>query len=338
MSEKIKIGIIGCGWISDSHIKGYANDERVKMVSFCDTDVARAIEKAGKFDAKYYTDYREMLSNEELDGVSVCTFANIHRDIVIEAFNNGVNVLCEKPLASNVEDAQEMVKMGGKSNLILMAAFVYRFHEAVIKAKQLIEEGKLGKILMFRSRFAREFKGGGRTWFGKREPGGGGNLVDSSIHSVDIFRFVIGEIENVSARVSTYHSDFEVEDSGAILVQSTDGVIGCFEASWVTPISESVIEIYGSQGSIIIDYTFPSAGLMDFKSTEVKYKTKGSNSWTKVELIGSDPFELETKHFVDCIANKKEPLVTGKDGLMALKVIKEAYRSIEEKRWIDLTF
>jgi len=335
--KKVKIGIIGCGWISNTHIRGYANDKRVKLTSFCDTEEARAKEKAREFRAKYYNDYKEMLSNEKLDGISVCTFPSIHKDIVIEAFNKGVNVLCEKPLATNVEDAQEMVEKSKKTNLILMVGFTYRFDEAVIKTKQLIEENKLGKILMFRNRFGREFKGAGRNWFGKREPSGGGNLMDTSIHSVDLFRFLVGEIKNVSARISTFNSNFEVEDSGILLVQSTHDVIGSIEASWVTPISENVIQIYGSQGSAIIDYTFPSTGLVDFKLTKLQYKTKGANSWTKVKLTGSNPFELETQHFIDCIVNKQKPFVTGEDGLITLKIIKEAYRSIEEKRWIEIT-
>jgi len=320
-----RIGIIGCGGIAKAHINAYQKNSDVNLVAFCDIQRAKAEEWAEKVGGKAYSDYSEMLENEHLDGVSVCTPAPFHKEPVVDCLRRGVSVLCEKPLAHTVEDAQEMVEASKRAKGILMVGFCYRFYEPVRKARELVEKGTLGKIISFRTRFASKWEGGGRTWFGKKNFAAG-SLADTASHAIDLFRFLIGEPVNVSARLSTFYPHFEVEDTGTILLQSADGIIGIIESSWATPFSESVTQIYGTDGVAIVDYHL----------NQLRYKTEKTSQWTEVKQKGPDRFELETRHFVTCVSTGTEPLVGADDGLKALKILDATYRSVGEKKWVEI--
>ena len=321
-----RIGIIGCGGIAKAHINAYQKNSDVNLVAFCDIQRAKAEEWAEKLGGKAYSDYSEMLENEHLDGVSVCTPASFHKESVVDCFHRGVSVLCEKPLAHTVEDAQEMVEASKRSKGILMVGFCYRFYEPVQRAKELVEKGNLGKVTSFRTRFGGKWGGEGRGWFGKKNFAAG-SLADTSSHSIDLFRFLIGEPVNVSARVSAFYPQFEVEDTGTILLQSADGVIGIIESSWGTPFSEAVTQIYGTEGAAIVDYHL----------NELRYRTEKTSQWIEVKQKGPDRFEFETRHFVTCVLTGTRPLVSADDGLKVLKILDAAYRSVAEKKWVEIS-
>lgn len=324
MKEKeLKIGIIGCGGIAETHINGYARNSNVELVAFCDVEEDNAQQKASEFKGKSYTNYKKMLEEEGLDGISICTPPFTHKEIAIEALNKGVNVLCEKPLALSTNEAEEMVEAARNSEVLLMTAFKFRFFDEVLRAKQLISQGKIGKILMFRNMF-----GGAvdmsKRWFSKREISGGGVLMDNGVHAVDLFRFLFGEVKNVSARVATFIQNIEVEDTARVLVEMENGALGTIDLSWSIPIPQDFyLEIYGSEGSIMI-------GL-----NNLRYKTQKTKKWVEVKKNKEslDPFGKEVNHFIECIQGKESPIVDGVDGLRALEVIEAAYESANQKTW-----
>jgi predicted dehydrogenase len=188
-----------------------------------------------------------------------------------------------------------------------------------VKAKDLITRGRLGRILMYRNRFGGRIIMEGR-WFGEKAIAGGGALLDTSIHSADLFRFLVGEVAEVSAIADTLLQRIDVEDSAALVLRSADGAIGVIDAGWSTPYGVNVIEIYGEKGAATVDYD----------RDQLRYRTDEMKGWRTVKPKGADRFTLEIRHFVDCVRGISRPQVTGEDGLKAQLIIEAAYRSAAE--------
>lgn len=304
----MKIGIIGCGGIAGQHVMAYKACEDVEIAAGADVDIQRATGVAGPDHA--YTSLHEMLAKEKLDAVSVCTPPKFHRDAVCAALESGLPVLCEKPLGFNADAARAIVECADRTGKLLVTAFCHRFHEPVVKAKEMIKSGKIGKVIMFRNRF------GGKAdmttvWFSNPEISGGGTLPDTSIHSIDLFRYLVGDPIKVAGALARADQRYKVEDCSVVLVQTRDGAIGTIEASWTSPGSMNIIEIYGTEGAVVVDY---------FKSG-IRYFLAATGQWEEKENEGPDRFTLQARHFVDCIRNGSKPIVDGRDGLRANEIV-----------------
>ena len=324
MAEQVRIGIIGCGGMGHAHASAYGADPRGRIVAVADSDKGRAQALGESTGAKPYADAGRMLTKERLDAVSVCTPPAAHLEATLAALDGGCHVLCEKPLAMNGAQAGRMGKRAAARERLLVTAFCHRFHEPNLEAKRLIGEGRMGKVLQFRNRFAGMISMEGR-WFGERKVSGGGTIIDTSIHSIDLFRYLVGDAVSVSARLATMVQPIKVEDGSMILLQTADGVMGSIEACWSSPVSGAVVEVYGSQGTLIVDY-----------ETGLRYRTAAMKSWRRPKLSGPDRFILQARHFLDCVLGEREPMVTGRDGWMAARIADAAYRSVKEKVWVEV--
>lgn len=311
MSE-LKVGIIGCGGIGAVHVKSWARVEGARIVAACDADPAKA-EATG---ATAYTDYATMLDAEQLDVVDICTPPNLHPAIAVETLKRGIPTICEKPLARTPEEARQITEAAAAGGTLLMTAFCHRFEPAVESVKAMIDAGTLGRILMFRNRFGTKFKGVEDRWFANVEVAGGGTLMDTSVHSVDLFRYLVGEVSAASAAVATYNPAIQgLEDSAAMVLKAENGAIGVIEASWMTPWSANVVEFYGELGVAEINYNTGSA----------RYILQGETDWTPIESAKGDRFVKELENFVAVLRGEGQLRVTGHDGLRAVEVIHQAY-------------
>ena len=313
----LKIGVIGCGGIGSVHISRWAKIEGATIVAACDVDEAKA---AGVEGARPYSDFTAMLENEQLDAVDICTPPGLHAPPAVAALRRGIPVMCEKPLARTPDEAREIVDAAEASGTPLLTGFCHRFHEPIEIAANLIRSGELGRVLMFRNRFATRFAGVEDRWFSKRDIAGGGALMDTSIHSVDLFRHLVGEVATARAALATFSPKIQdVEDSAALTVVAPTGAIGVIECSWATPYSINDLEVYGESGAVIVDYD----------RGEVRYRTDNSGEWVTPEHKGQDRFEEELRHFTAVVRGEAEPRVTGRDGLRALEVLYEAYAAAQ---------
>jgi predicted dehydrogenase len=311
MSE-LKVGIVGCGGIGAVHVKSWAKVEGARFVAACDADGARA-EATG---ANAYTDWATMLENEQLDALDICTPPNLHPAIALESLRRGIPTICEKPLARTPDEAREITEAATASGTLLMTAFCHRFHPPVELVRGLIQDGTLGPVVMFRNRFGTRFKGVEDRWFSNPEVAGGGTLMDTSIHSVDLFRYLVGEVSAASAAVGTFNPAIQgLEDSGAMILKAESGAIGVIEASWMTPWSANVVEIYGENGAAVIDYD----------NGVTRYRLQGDADWTTPDTGDGDRFVKELQHFAAVLRGEGELRVTGQDGLRAVEIIHQAY-------------
>lgn len=317
--SKLRVAVIGAGGIGGTHLRAYADwPELCEIAGVTDINRQAADEKAQKYGTKAFDNYEIMLDETKPDAVSICTPPNAHLPAVQAAAQRNLSVLCEKPPARNLAETQAIVEAMQTSKGILQFAFCHRFHQPVMQAQQMIAEGQLGRVVQIYNRFAFKFARAGSSWFTEADVAGGGVLIDTLVHSVDIFRALAGEINHVSAGVSTTLENIQVEDSASMLVTAENGAIGSLNCSWVTPVSEAEIRIYGTKGEAIIDYSKPG-GLL--------HRLEGVAEWTQMPFDGKDRFTLQAEHFLTCVASGTHPKVGLQDGLAVMAVIDAAYRS-----------
>lgn len=314
---KTRIAVIGAGGIAGIHLRAYANyAERCEIVGIADIVESAAREKAASYGGAVFTDAEAMLDALKPDAVSICTPPKYHLPAVRAAAARDIAVLCEKPPARTLAETGAIVDaMSGK---LLQFAFCHRFHRPLQAAQELIRGGRLGELVQIENRFAFRYARAGNSWFTEADIAGGGVLIDTLVHSIDIFRALTGdEIEGAQAFLSTA-LPIDVEDSASLLVKSEGGVIGTLNCSWVTPVAEAIVKIHGTEGQAVIDYD---------TEAELRYRLADDPDWTMQSFDAPDRFVAQADHFLRCVESGAEPLVTGADGLAVMRVIESAYES-----------
>lgn len=315
----LRIALVGAGGIGRTHLNAWKSVPGVEIVAVVDTDTARAQATAGELGARAFDSVGSMLDKVRPDAVDICTPPVAHRAPAEAALAAGVHVLCEKPLADTPGDARVIVDAAESAGKLLMTAFCHRFHPPVARLKQLIDEGRLGRIGMFRNRFAGPFAGIEDVWFSKPEISGGGCLMDTSVHSVDCFRYLVGEVVRAEGAGLTLNPKLApgVEDTAAMMLVAESGAIGIIESSWTLQGGVNVVEIYGTEGVAYIHY---------WDGFTSRYKTKDMAGFEPLPEDG-DRFVGELSHFAAAATGQCPLGVTGHDGLRAVEIIYEAYAS-----------
>ncbi|MHB0855997.1 MAG: Gfo/Idh/MocA family protein [Anaerolineae bacterium] len=317
MTRKLRVALIGCGGIASAHATAYcACPDLCELVAGSDVSLAAANKLAEEFGFRAYTDTLRMLEEVAPDAVSICTPPVWHLPMARLAAQRGIAILCEKPLARNLPEADEIVALVRETGVLFMNALCHRFHGPINQLRSLITDGVVGQPVHWHNRFAFRFEGVQDRWFTNPEIAGGGVLLDTAVHSLDIFRYVVGEVRSIRAEVST-HLPIPVEDSAMLLVTSETGVTGEISCSWVTPPGESTITLYGTEATARLDYE---------ADPNLSYQVAG-RPWTPVPYTGPDRFEGEIRHFCECVRDGISPRITVEDGARAIALIDEAYRT-----------
>ncbi|HOB21376.1 MAG: Gfo/Idh/MocA family oxidoreductase [Firmicutes bacterium] len=352
MSKKVRLGIIGCGGIAGAHLEAYKKiSDQVEFVATCDLNAERAKHRKEQYGfARSYTDYEEMLSKEELDAVSVCTWNNYHAPASIAALEAGASVLCEKPMAMNAKEAEAMIEAEKKSGKLLMIGFVRRFGENTKFCKSLIDNGKLGEIYYVKTGCIRRVGNPG-GWFSDKKRSGGGPLIDLGVHMIDLARYLMGKPKVVSAVGATYdkvgirsnvkgvswwksmdYDDYnDVEDIAVGFVRFDNGATLVVENSWTQHIKESrlYLELYGSKAGMQMEPELEIYSEENDYLTDIKPKIDlNSSSFSGI-------FERQIAHFIDCVANGTPCLSPSEDGLELMKILDGIYQSAETGREVQ---
>lgn len=316
-TRTIRIGIVGCGQMGEWHFSSYRKNPKVKLTAFVDTDLRKAELFARKIGAKAYSSTDEMLKHEELDGASICTIPATHKDIALDLLGAGINVLCEKPLAISVVQARDMVKTANEKRLLLFTAYKFRFFEEVSKAKELITSGNLGKIISFRLMFGGDMDMSG-TWYANPEVSGGGVIIDTASHALDLTSYLFGEVESIKTKVNK-QQNIAVEDTANLELTLKNYGHGMIDISWSLPVPAlSYLEIFGTEG----------AALLDFKGISYRLKTWGE--WKRIENKGNpkQAFSQQIENFVNAMTGAVSKIIANEDGLKTQQLIEMAYNSI----------
>jgi predicted dehydrogenase len=309
----LRIGIIGCGGIGRTHFNAWSQ-AGYAPVALVDTVPGAATALAGTSGAQAYTDIATFLAEATLDIVSICTPPSTHRELVVAAMAAGVHVLCEKPLAPTVADCVAMIAAASAANKLLSVGFCHRFQPHIETMKALIDGGSIGDVIMFRNRFAGHMANVESKWFSDPALAGGGVMMDTSVHSVDLFRHLIGDAVSIQASAVTRTTELgpalRVEDTAVILLTSASGVIGTIEASWRTPPGEWVVTVYGTRGALTMDY-----------DSMQLWQTDATGQRQQVAVADGDRFVNEVAHFAKCVTGQAQLRVTATDGLAATQIL-----------------
>ena len=258
---KLRVAVIGCGSIARyRHLGEFNNHSEVEIVAVCDIVEERAQEMASNMMQKLIRVMKNYLKYEKLDAVSVCLPNYLHAPVSIAALNAGCHVLCEKPMATSKEEAEDMIEAAKNNNKKLMIAHNQRFVPSHAKARELIANGEIGKIYSFRTAFGHGGPEGwsvdGKdSWFFKKDQAFIGAMGDLGVHKADLLRYLLGEefVEVAGFIETSAKENTDVDDNAVCILKSESGIIGTLAASWAyTAKEDNSTIIYGEKAILRI--------------------------------------------------------------------------------------
>ncbi|MDZ5711067.1 Gfo/Idh/MocA family protein [Jeotgalibacillus haloalkalitolerans] len=338
---KLKVGVVGAGSIAKHrHLAEYAANKNVEIVAICDINEKRAKEMAKKFGAaQTFTDYKDLVKLD-LDAVSVCTPNHLHAPVSIAALEAGKHVLCEKPMATSEQEADDMIAAAEKAGKLLMIGHNQRFVASHQKAQEWIASGELGKVYSFRTAFGHPgpegwSADGKDSWFFKKDEAFIGAMGDLGVHKTDLIRYILGEeMTEVAAMVETSAKEnTDVDDNAVLVLKTESGIIGTLAASWSYVAEDNATVIYAEKGVLRLED--------DPEYSVVLQKADGTKEELSLGKIQSNDEGGQVStgvidHFVDSILSGKQPLIDGEEGKRSLKVILGALESNKSKQIVKL--
>ena len=339
MRKELKVGVIGLG-MGRNHVKSFQTHPGAEVTAVCDVDAELLQTRGDEYGvANRYTDAGEMFAKEGLDAVSIAVPNAYHAPLAIQALEAGLHVLCEKPMAMTVAEAEKMQAAAEKAAKNLMINFSYRFSEMSFALKEQVDAGVIGEIYFGRSVWHRRRgmpKFGG--WFGIKELAGGGPLIDLGVHRLDLALWLMGYPEPVSVSGSAYNviakrkaaeekKKFDVEDLACGIIKFANGATLILEASWALNINENehmITSLYGDKGGLVQRNL---EGTYKFEA-EV-YTEEGSGLYTKRLDRTEKPVRPSYHEFLDSIIEGRNPIGTGEEGIKVMKILEGIYRSAE---------
>jgi len=321
-STMVRIGIIGSGGMGGHHSRSLDKVDGATITACADIDEQTRNQLAEKHGIEHVVaDYRDLLALDCVDAVFVCLPTFLHRDAVVAAAEAGKHVFCEKPIDMKLENAQEMIDACASKGVKFMMGFVRRFDNFWGKMRDLVLGNAIGRPVMWRQCAASG--GPAKHWFNDAEKGGG-PLIDGAVHNYDFARHTFGEAALAMGSMKNFKPDNTALDTGTGLVRFQSGDEIMLSWSWGLPngcSGGSMLDILGPQGAISFGAAAEDYPEGTSPDTHGGYTITLEGGEKRVEVYEkNDMFFDEVSHFVDCVANDGEPIVTGVDGKRALEI------------------
>lgn len=334
----MKTAVVGCGNISNVHFKALSEIQEIEIVAVADIKKERADKKAVEFGAKAYYDFEEMLANEDLDCIHICTPHYLHTPMALKALNKGIHVLIEKPCSVSADEVEALRNAQKESGKQVGICFQNRYNSCVCRAKELVDSGNMGKIRSVRA-FVTWCRGEdyySDDWHGTLEKECGGVLINQAIHTVDLIQYFTGKCVNVVAHASNDHLQgvIEVEDTVNAILSFENGTNAIFYATTAHgENSDIMLEISLEKGKLRIEgerlYVYDESGNMHEEISTPETVYHGKNYW------GGGHSSL-IKDFYDCIMNNKPFIIDAFDGGHTAKIVCACYESAKENKTVAL--
>jgi UDP-N-acetylglucosamine 3-dehydrogenase len=323
----MKIGIISFAHL---HAHSYANavqkTEGIEIGGIYDDNEERGRQAAERYAVTYYSRLEDLLQSD-VDAVIVTSENVKHREHVTAAAAAGKHILCEKPLATNKSDAEKMIEACNQHNVILQTAFPVRFNTSIQRAKSVIENGELGRILAIKATNRGMNPGG---WFVDKKQSGGGAVIDHTVHVVDVLRwFMNSEVVEVYAEVDHMFSETVIDDCGILTMEFDNGAFATLDCSW------SRNKTYPAWGDVTLEIVGMN-GTLSLNAFSQRIHTYTNEEGYQHHFWGDDMDEGLIRDFAATVRENRQPSITGLDGLRAVEVAFAAYRSSEQKLPVTL--
>jgi len=332
--KEINVAIIGCGRIAQRHAHHINNTEGLKLVAVCDIVKEKADMLAQEYSCKAYYSSDSLLENSEVQLVSICSPNGLHASHSIDSLKKGKNVLCEKPMAINVNDCGEMIQAAEKSNKRLFIIKQNRFNPPVVAVKNLIDEGKLGKIYSvqlscFWNRNEAYYK---NSWKGTKDLDGG-TLYTQFSHFIDLLYYMIGDVKSAKAYFGNYHHQgiIEFEDTGVAILEFYNGAIGTvnYTVNSYGKNAEGSLTIFGEKGTVKIGGQYINElEYQNIEGFEIKDLPAGNKPNNYGEYQGSmSNHDMVYKNLADVFLNGAQISTSMFEGLKTVEIIDKIYSS-----------
>lgn len=333
----IRMAISGTGSIAErAHIPALQSIGKIEIVALQSRTAEKARRVAGDLWPQasarpaVYADFDEMMALEKPDAVGIFTPNYLHCELTLKAIAAGAHVLCEKPMAPRAADARRMVDAAARAGKVLMVTMQRRYGGLESLVKRALTDGAIGTPNFIRARLSHGGPEGwapGQKWFTTAGQAGGGAMLDLGVHVADLAIWYLGEVESVEGLVATLSKQIKVDDTGVMLLRFGSGALGVVEASWASVPPLSAIEVYGSEGRVMMGYPRNDISVLRADGTPPP-------GYSREEIMATfdprdllAPFRALAQNFADAIVAGATPTPDGRDGLRAIEAIEVCYRS-----------
>ena len=338
--KELRGGLIGCGFFSINHLHAWRGVEGAAIVGLCDRDAARLAIVGDQFAiAPRYGDAAQMLATETLDFVDIATTVASHRPLVELAARHGVGVICQKPFAPSMRDAEAMVAACRDAGVPLMVHENFRWQSAIQAVGEILRSGEIGEPFWGRVSFRSAFD----VFSGQPYLATGERFIieDLGIHILDIARFLFGDVATATARTLRVNPAIRGEDVATILLDHRGGVTSVVDCSYATrlevePFPETLVEIDGSAGSIRLGQGYQlvvtTADGPRHRDLSPSLLPWASRPWHNIQ----ESVWAIQQHWVDCLRAGREPATSGRDNLKTLALVEAAYLSAKTRETVEV--
>jgi predicted dehydrogenase len=294
----VRVGVVGTGGWGKNHVR--VLNELGCLAAICDMNMERADSFSKNYHVPGYSSLEEMVKKEKLDAVTICTPASTHFAMASQALEAGVHTFVEKPMTTTVKDGEMLIEAAKGANRALTVGFIERFNPPITALKEMISAGKMGEPILLE--FHRENRRGENI-------SDVGIVKDASIHDIDTACWLFGEVPKVVyARVGAMHVPVEHEDFATVLMGFSGQKTAFLVTNWITPNRVRTLSAVFSGGVVDIDFVTQQTSIHEGAATTVPVRPY------------QEPLMLELKGFVNALEEKRQPLVTGRDGLNVTRV------------------
>jgi len=326
--QPLRVGIIGTGNIAANHARGYMA-AGAEIVALADPSTVALVRRATEWGvSRTFADYRELLTLPDVDAVSVSTPNAVHGAVTIAAAAAGKHVLCEKPVSLSLDEGRAMIEACARAGVVLQVNHHLRANRAVMRVRELLDAGTLGRVTFIRLRQAHDWGGAAEVppTFRTAASAGGGTLLDNGCHLFDLARHLGGTVSEVFARAATLKFEAEVEDTATASLRFTSGALGQIETQWTATGWEMSFAVYGTRGAL--EYSDRSGR----PTLRWVHRDGGNASWAEPEVTswetgaGTD-HSRAVAAFVAAVRGEGPVMCTGLDGLDAVRLALACYDS-----------
>ncbi len=333
--KKIKIALIGAGYIANYHACALQILPNVEIVAVVGLPMETARKFADKYGIKEATiEVSGLVDRDDIDAVVIGTPNKFHAPYAIDFIKNGKDVFLEKPMVMNSEEGLLIKNAAIVNNQLIMVGYMWRFDEDVNFVKNVIDSGKLGKIIKTKGYGIHE-NWGPSGWFTQKEMAGGGALADMGVHAIDTVRYILGDPKPVQvyAKIGTFYGNYDVDDSGIIIITWDNGTTSIIESGWWQPHMdgpEAGTGLYGTTGYASL---FPTFLKLKVGNVTGKFDAKLPERKEHCDQI---IYDRQMAHFVECIRSRKQPSTGIIEGQIILDIVDAAYKSSKIGEAVDI--
>ncbi len=325
----VRVGVIGVGAMGFHHARNYAELAQAQLVAVADVDATRVAQVAERFGCNAYTDYNEMFKREDLDAISVAVPTSLHHRIALDVINAGFHVLVEKPIASTLEQAEEMTAASHAKGVLLQIGHVERFNPAVQELKRRMKAGELGCVSSINAR---------RVGVMPPRVKDVDVILDLAVHDIDVVRYLLDQ-EPIEVRATAGSALLSKNRRDHSEIFLSFGEVSCFlQSNWITPIKIRTLSVTSDAAHVELNYVTQRLEIYqstlqrsydDFGDFVVRF---GTPQTIAVDMTPQEPLRLELKSFLQAVEGKESVMVTGEEGIRTLRVVERIKQSLIKKQ------